>query len=66
MRRLVMLCAVLTGFALPQGLASALPTPMSQEQLFDKDLVALVGVEFGRRLVQRRLRDQPARGRCRL
>jgi len=46
MRRLVMLSAVLIGFALPQGPASALPAPMSQEQLLEKsDLVALVRIK---------------------
>ena len=46
MRRLVMLSAVLIGFGLPQGPASALPAPMSQEQLLEKsDLVALVRIK---------------------
>ena len=46
MRRLVMLSAVLIGFGLPPGPASALPAPMSQEQLLEKsDLVALVRIE---------------------
>ena len=46
MRRLVMLSAVLIGFGLPQAPASALPAPMSQEQLLEKsDLVALVRIK---------------------
>ena len=46
MRRLVMLSAVLIGLGLPQGPASALPAPMSQEQLLEKsDLVALVRIK---------------------
>ena len=46
MRRLVMLSAVLIGFGLPPGPASALPAPMSQEQLLEKsDLVALVRIK---------------------
>jgi len=46
MRRLVMLSAVLIGFGLPPAPASALPAPMSQEQLLEKsDLVALVRIK---------------------
>jgi hypothetical protein len=46
MRRLVMLFAVLIGFGLPPAPASALPAPMSQEQLLEKsDLVALVRIK---------------------
>jgi hypothetical protein len=46
MRRLVMLSAVLIGIGLPPGPASALPAPMSQEQLLEKsDLVALVRIK---------------------
>jgi hypothetical protein len=46
MRRLVMLSVVLIGLGLPQGPASALPAPMSQEQLLEKsDLVALVRIK---------------------
>jgi len=46
MRHLVMLSAVLIGFGLPPGPVSALPAPMSQEQLLEKsDLVALVRIE---------------------
>ena len=46
MRRLVMLAAVSIGFALPAVPASAVPAPMSQEQLLEKsDLVALVRIK---------------------
>lgn len=46
MRRFVMLAAVLIGFALPPAPASAVPAPMSQEQLLEKsDLVALVRIK---------------------
>ncbi|HXE03183.1 MAG TPA: hypothetical protein VN518_01015, partial [Methyloceanibacter sp.] len=46
MRRLVMLSAVLIGFGVPPSPASALPAPMSQEQLLEKsDLVALVRIK---------------------
>ncbi len=46
MRRLVMLAAVLIGFVLPPAPASAVPAPMSQEQLLEKsDLVALVRIK---------------------
>ena len=46
MRRLVIVSAVLIGFALPPAPASAVPAPMSQEQLLEKsDLVALVRIK---------------------
>jgi hypothetical protein len=46
MRRLVVVSAVLIGFGLPPAPASAVPAPMSQEQLLEKsDLVALVRIQ---------------------
>ena len=46
MRRLVMCSVVLIGFGVLPGHASALPAPMSQEQLLEKsDLVALVRIK---------------------
>ncbi len=46
MRRLVMFSAVLIGSGLLPGPASAVPAPMSQEQLLQKsDLVALVRIK---------------------
>jgi hypothetical protein len=46
MRRLVIVSAVLIGFGLPPAPASAVPAPMSQEQLLEKsDLVALVRIK---------------------